>query len=108
LTTSREILNEVADVLRYERLARLHMQTEDAVYRYIVWLYEHCELITLDPALNMPIRDRSDAAVMQTAVLGSINVLCTSDKDFHNPPASDLLARCGIDTVSARELLMRL
>jgi putative PIN family toxin of toxin-antitoxin system len=104
LVSSREILTEVTRTLRYERLALYHRKNEDEIYKYLTWLYENSELITIDPTRNMPIRDVKDNIILQTAIRGSIHVLCTQDQDFFNPPASQFLFECGIEVMNAQQL----
>jgi hypothetical protein len=38
--------------------------------------------VTLNPLLTAPIRDVNDIIVMQTAIIGEADILCTNDDDF--------------------------
>ena len=104
LITSREILYEVTRTLRYERLTLYHQQNEDTIYKYLTWLHENSELITIDPTINMPIRDAKDSIILQTAIRGTVHVICTQDQDFFHPPASGFLLACGIEVMNAQQL----
>jgi predicted nucleic acid-binding protein len=43
-----------------------------------------------------PIRDVNDIVVLQTAVIGEADVICTRDRDFFERPASAFLKKLGI------------
>jgi len=82
LVLSREILHEVEKVLRYPL-------SDSQVYEFIGYLREVAEIISLNPLLVLPTRDVVDIMVLQAAVLGEADVLCTRDEDFYTPAASD-------------------
>ena len=79
---SNEMLHDLVRVLRYPRLTALHGLTEDDIYRLIATLRERAEIVPLNPLLSTPIRDVNDIIVMQTALLGEAEVLCTNDRHF--------------------------
>ena len=54
---------------------------------------EAAEIVPPNPLLVMPIRDVNDTVVMQTAVIGEADVLCTKDRDFFEPPAEPFLKK---------------
>jgi putative PIN family toxin of toxin-antitoxin system len=108
LVLSNEMLSEVARVLRYPRLAALHEQSEEAIYNFTGWLRDAAEIILLNPLTLAPIRDRNDIFVLQTALSGEADVLCTADRDFFEPPASIFLASCGIAVLTDTQLMRRL
>ena len=89
LVLSSEILHEVAKVLRYPRLQEFYGLSEAHVYEFIGYLREVAEIISLNPLLVLPTRDVVDIMVLQAAVLGEADVLCTRDEDFYTPAASD-------------------
>jgi predicted nucleic acid-binding protein len=62
----------------------------------------------LDPLSRAPIRDPNDIFVLQTALSGKADVLCTGDQDFFAPPASIFLASCGIAVLTDAQLIRRL
>ncbi|MGD0293018.1 MAG: putative toxin-antitoxin system toxin component, PIN family [Terracidiphilus sp.] len=108
LILSHEILYEVARVLRYPRLMMVHGQNEEAIYNYTDWLRDAAEIIALNPLQLAPIRDRHDIFVLQTALNGETDVLCTGDRDFFEPPASIFLAGVGITVLTDVQLMRRL
>lgn len=108
LILSNEMLVEVARVLRYPRLRMVHGQNEEAIYSFTGWLRDAAELVVLNPLTLAPIRDRSDMFVLQTALNGEADVLCTGDRDFFEPPASIFLASVGIAVLTDAQLMRRL
>jgi len=86
----------LARVLRYPRMLALSGLSEERIYEYIGFLREAAEIVPSDPFLVTPIRDVNDTVVMQTAIIGDAEVLCTKDQDFFEPPAEPFLRRAGI------------
>ena len=58
--------------------------------------------------LIAPIRDVSDTIIMQTALIGDADVLCTKDRDFFEPLANEFLRRAGIEVIDDVDLMRRL
>jgi len=108
LILSNEILSETARVLRYPRLMAVHGESEEAIYNFTGWLRDVAELVRLNPLTAASIRDRNDIFVVQTALAGEADLLCTGDRDFFSPPASIFLASCGIDVMTDAELMQKL
>ena len=96
LLLSSEMLFELARVLRYPHMLELHGLSEEHIYGYIGFLREAAEMVTPNPLLITPIRDVNDTVVMQTALIGEADVLCTRDRDFFEPPAEAFLRKAGI------------
>jgi len=105
LVLSNEILFETARVLRYPRLMAVHGEGEEQIYRFTSWLSDAAEIITLNRLQFAPIRDRNDIFVLQTALGGEADVLCTCDRDFFEPPASIFLASVGIVVLNDKQLM---
>lgn len=95
LLLSSEMLYELARVLRYRRLQAFYGLSEELVYDYVGFLRQASETVTLSPLVAAPIRDLNDIVVMQTAIIGDADVLCTNDQDFFEEPAGGYLARLG-------------
>jgi len=104
LILSNEMLFEVARVLRYPRLMAVHGQTEEAIYDFTCWLRNAADIVALNRLESTPIRDRNDI-VLQTALSGEADVICTSDRDFFEPPASIFLASVGIAVFKDEQLI---
>ena len=108
LLMSSEMLHELARVLRYPRLQTFYRLSEELVYDYVGFLRRVSETVRLSPLVPAPIRDVNDIIVMQTAIIGEADVLCTNDQDFFEEPASEYLARLGIEIVDDVSLIRRL
>lgn len=108
LLISDEMLYELAKVLRYPRMLALHGLSESRIYDYIGFLRRTTEVIRPNPLLVTPIRDINDTVVMQTAIIGEADVLCTRDQDFFEPPAEPFLRRAGIAVLDEIALMQRL
>jgi putative PIN family toxin of toxin-antitoxin system len=108
LLLSSEILYELARVLRYPRMQALYGLPETRIYDYIGFLREVSELVTLNPLLSIPIRDVNDVVVVQTALIGEADVICTKDEDFYDPGLTRFLTRVGISVMDDVTLMRRM
>jgi putative PIN family toxin of toxin-antitoxin system len=108
LVLSSEILIETARVLRYPRVIELHGEGEGTIYDFVEWLRLVADTIPFDPFLHAPIRDVNDIFVLQTALSGRADALCTCDRDFFEPPAARFLQAHGIEVLTDVEMLRRL
>ena len=82
LLLSNKMLHELPRVLRYPRLREFYGLTEDLVFEYVTFLRQCSEIVLLDPLMIVPVRDVNDIMVMQTAIIGEADILCTKDEDF--------------------------
>jgi putative PIN family toxin of toxin-antitoxin system len=108
LLLSNEMVLEVSRVLRYPRMIILHAANEEEVYDFQGWLRIVAEMIAFDPFVRAPIRDESDIFVLQTALSGGAEILCTCDREFFEPPASIFLESRGIAVLTDAQLMQRL
>jgi len=108
LILSNEMLVEVARVLRYPRFMLTHGQDEEGIYNFTLALREGAEVVAVNPLTLAPIRDQNDILILQAALSGQTEILCTCDRDFFEPPASDFLRRHGIDVMTDVDLMRRL
>jgi putative PIN family toxin of toxin-antitoxin system len=108
LLLCNEILYELARVLRYPRMQALHGLPETRIYDYIGFLREVSQLVTLNPLLSIPIRDVNDIVVVQTALIGEADVICTKDEDFYDPGLTRFLTRVGISVMDDVTLMQRI
>jgi putative PIN family toxin of toxin-antitoxin system len=108
LVLSNEMLHELARVLRYPRLRTFYDLSESLVYDYIAFLRRSSEIVPLNPLVIAPIRDVNDVIVMQTAIIGEADILCTKDEDFFETPAVEYLDKLGIAVVDDAELMQTL
>ena len=108
LILSNEMLHELAKVLRYPRMMALHGLPENRIYDFVDFLREAAEIVPLNPLFTAPIRDVNDIVVLQTAIVGEAEVICTRDRDFFEPPASPFLKKLGIAVMDDIALIKRL
>jgi putative PIN family toxin of toxin-antitoxin system len=108
LLLSDEMLHEVAKVLRYPRLQAFYGLSEKRVYDYMAFLRRASDIVPLNPLLSTPIRDVNDIIVMQTAIIGEADILCTRDEDFFEDPAGEFLSSLGIAVLDDIALIHRL
>src|SRR5439155_18569633 len=78
------------------RLHAFYYLPENLICDYVNFLRRSSEIITLDPLVMAPIRDVNDIIVMQTAIIGAADILCTKDDDFFEKPASEYLGKMGL------------
>ena len=108
LLLSNEMLHELAKVLRYPRLQTFYDLSENLVFDSVDFLRRFAEIVTLNPLVIAPIRDVNDIFVMQTAIIGEADILCTKDDDFFGKPASEYLSKMGIEILDDITLMHRL
>lgn len=103
-----EMIHETATVLRSSRFRKFHTLTDEGIYEYVSFLRYVAEMVVLDPALVVPIRDVNDIVVAQTAILGEADVLCSWDEDFYDPIMAEFLGGFGIAVMKDAQLIQRL
>jgi putative PIN family toxin of toxin-antitoxin system len=108
LLLSNEMLHELAKVLRYPRLQAFYDLPENLVFDYVNFLRRCSEIVPLNPLVTAPIRDVNDIVVMQTAIIGEADILCTKDDDFFEEPAREYLSKLGIAVLDDISLMHRL
>jgi len=108
LLLSNEMLHELAKVLRYPRLQAFYNLTENLVFDYVNFLRRASEIVDLNPLVAAPIRDVNDIIVMQTAIIGEADVLCSKDADFFDETAREYLNKLGIAVLDDISLMHRL
>lgn len=108
LLMSSEMLVELARVLRYPRLQALFGLSDEQIYNYVQFLREISQPIIPDTTLSVPIRDPKDIVVLQTAVSGEADVICTVDKHFYEIDTLTFCAALGINICNDQELSRRI
>jgi predicted nucleic acid-binding protein len=73
-----------------------------------MFLHSVATVIRPDPMLIAPIRDPNDIVVLQTAIIGGADAICTTDEDFFNAPASTFLQSVNILVLTDAELMRKL
>lgn len=108
LLLSNEMLYELAKVLRYPRLQVVYGLSEERIYQFIGYLREVAQIVPLTAMFSAPVRDVNDIIVIQTAVVGKADVLCSGDEDFYDPATIHFLKKAGITVTDDVALLQRL
>jgi putative PIN family toxin of toxin-antitoxin system len=104
LIISSYLLGEVADVLHRPRIQAQWPISDQEIQVYCRSLSEVGEEVPVRP-LAPVIRDSKDQAVIEAAVAGRANVICTGDAHFYLSPAKEFLEQHGISVVNDRGLL---
>jgi putative PIN family toxin of toxin-antitoxin system len=105
LLLSNEMLHELARVLQYPRLRAFYDLPESLLFDYVDFLRYSSEIVALNPLLAAPIRDVNDIVVMQTAIIGEADIVCTRDEGFFAKPASEYLSQIGISVTDDISLI---
>jgi putative PIN family toxin of toxin-antitoxin system len=108
LILSPFLLEEVERVLAYPRLQGLWPLTPDDIRDYTQALDDVGEMVDLSPVFPAVLADPKDDPVVETAVLGRADVLCTLDRDFYTPSVVEYLRRHSIQLINDVQLLLLL
>lgn len=106
LVISSFLVTELERVLNYPRVRALHGLTVDEMRAYVQGIQDMSELA--DPAVTAApgiCRDPDDELVLQTALAGAVDVLCTLDRHLQTPEVRQYCSLHGIRVVTDIELL---
>jgi uncharacterized protein len=107
LVSSPLLLNELARVLRYDRVRAIHGLDDTAIDAYVESLRTASLLVTVTSP--MPVAgDPDDDFVIATAVDGQADVLCTWDRHFYTVAVTQYLAPLGVRVLRDVDLLQDL
>jgi len=109
LIGSRFILDELARVMRYPRLQRVHGLSDAEIDRHVQDVEIAVSVVDLpqDPTAVVT-ADPADDPIVSTAMHGNADVICTLDRHFRT---TDVLAHCaksGVRVLTDIELLAEL
>jgi putative PIN family toxin of toxin-antitoxin system len=110
LLLSPWMLEELRRVLTYPRVVAQHRLTPEDVGDFLAGLAQVAEMVQLPEAgaeVSMT-TDPQDAPVLQTAILGEAQVLCTLDRHFYDPAVLAYCGQHGLEVLGDAELLARL
>jgi predicted nucleic acid-binding protein len=79
--------------------------TEPEITEFVSFLAAAAELVEVDDAMTAPIRDPEDIHILQTAVSGRAEYLCTLDEHFYDQAVIDFCLNRGITVLSDLDLL---
>ena len=99
------MLDELGRVLSYPRLLRRSRLTPSGISEYLRFLPASAWLVEIDESVSAPIRDADDMHVILTAIVGSVEFLCTLDAHFYEPPVVTFCERLRIRVVDDVDLL---
>jgi hypothetical protein len=78
---------------------------EAEITQFVAFLATSAELVEIDAAIAPPIRDLNDIHILQTAISGKAEFICTLGEHFHEPLAAAFCSDRGIATISDLDLL---
>ncbi len=105
LILSPFILAETRRVLGYSRIQASAKLTRDDIEEYIRFLVANCELVLAPVGRPIVRGDPDDDAVVQTAVAGRADILCTLDRHFQQPEVQRFCSDHGVQIRDDVELL---
>lgn len=105
LIVSSHLLSEVADVLHRPRIQQRWPFSSDAIQSYCQYLSRVGTEVAAQPLSFPVISDPKDQAVVEAAIAGKADVICTSDAHFYQPLASEFLEKRGISVLTDTALL---
>ena len=109
LILSHAILSELIRVLDYPRVRALHRLTPEECQQFVQSLHDAAEVVSLErvPA-NQISPDPDDDPIIQTAVQGKADVLCTLDRHLRRQDVQDYCRQHGIRIMTDVEVLEEL
>jgi len=108
LILSPFLLEEVERVLAYPRLQALWPLAAEEIRGYTKALDDLAEMVYPGPVLPAVLRDSKDDPVIEAALLGRADVLCTLDQHFYTPDALAFLRKHSVQVMNDAQLLRRL
>ena len=106
LVLSQYLLTELIRVLAYPRVQALHQLTDAECLEFAQSLHDAAEVIAVDDSQSLSVSpDPNDDPVIQTAVQGKANVLCTLDRHLRQEAVQNYCRQHGIDVLTDIELL---
>ena len=105
LILSASVLDEVDRVLHYPRLLKRFGMTDAEITQFVAFLAASGQIVEVAEALTAPIRDPKDVHILQTAIGGNADYLCTLDGHFWETPVVTFCSNRGITVISDLDLL---
>jgi putative PIN family toxin of toxin-antitoxin system len=99
------VLDEVERVLHYPRIIKRFDLTETEITQFVAFLAASAEMVEVDETINAPIRDPQDIHILQTAINGRADYLCTLDGHFFEPAVVTFCSKRGVIVISDLDLL---
>jgi putative PIN family toxin of toxin-antitoxin system len=110
LIASEFMLVELARVLRYERMRRIHGLSDDQLDVFVDRLRQCAEVVEVPAAATdaVVLSDPDDDPIVATAALGRAEVLATWDRHLFEPQVQEYLRRLGVRVMRETDLLAEL
>jgi uncharacterized protein len=109
LLVSPPLVSELADVLRRPRLRAALGLDEDEIVKFLAVIEQVAESVLLSASTPAYVPgDPKDAALVQTAILGKADVICTRDRHLLHPQVLAVCRTHGIRVLSDIDLLNEL
>ena len=96
LVLSGGVLDEVERVLHYPRLLRRFALTETEITGFVAFLAGAAEIVDVDDTIVPPIRDPNDIHIVQAAISGKADYICTLDEHFYETPVVTFCSERGL------------
>jgi uncharacterized protein len=108
LILSSAILDEVQRVLNYPRVQARWSLPADVIAQYVFFLQDAGALVDLPKTFPAAVSDPDDDLVLQTAIAGKADILCSRDSAFRSENVERVCAAHGIRMVDDIALLQEL
>ena len=108
LILSSAILAEVQRVLTYPRVQARWPLTGEAIEQYLVFLEAVGALVELPEVSPAVVSDPDDDPILQTAIVGRADILCTRDEAFRHEVVERVCTAQGIKILDDITLLQEL
>lgn len=104
LVSSPFVLGEVSRVLAYPRLQARWRLGEDTIRNFVSGVSDIAEIVHTTAPDRVVVADPDDDPIVQTAVLGGVDVLCTRDTHLLDQAVVEYCAGHGIRVMDDIEL----
>ena len=110
LILSEFMLAELARILRYERMRRIHGLPDEQLDAFVDRLRQAAEIVDVPAAAAdaVVLADPDDDPIVATAVLGHAEVLATWDRHLFQAEVIEYLSHYGVRVMRETELLAEL
>lgn len=108
LVLSPAILAEVGRVLRYAHVQKRWPLSDEAIQTYLTLLEESALMVLLPAEMPLVVSDPDDDPILQTAILGRADVLCSRDAAFRAPAVEHVCRTNGIRVLDDVTLMQEL
>jgi putative PIN family toxin of toxin-antitoxin system len=107
LIMTESILAELDRAMRYPRMVKHSGLSPREITEYVASVKRSTDMLTIFSAPIPPISDPDDVHVIQAAICGKADFLCTLDKHFFEEPVPDFCADRGITVITDIDLLKK-